>query len=156
MSLIFPVSIWKKPGAKNRKKEKKQERVLRSGRDDVELMLTVYHYTFPKLTKEFACKQHWCWFEDEDTSSSEQCVCKDFLFKTPTLALHIREGGIPVFPPAQDQNHVFHCNEPPPSQPGIQLQSKRKRRKEKIMTNSIVSHSVDCNQGWHLFCSLNM
>lgn len=82
---------------------------LKSRRDG--LMLTAYRYTFPKLTKEFACKQHWRWFGDKNTSSSEQWVwVKIFLFKTQTLALHIREGGRPYSP--QHKNHVLHCNEP--------------------------------------------
>lgn len=76
ISVIFFVTISKKPGPKNgKKKTMKKNRIY-------QFMLTVYHYKFPKLTKEFACKQQWCWFGDEETSSSEQCV-KKFSFQKP-------------------------------------------------------------------------
>lgn len=103
--LFFPVSIWKTPQPPQKIT---QDGVLKSWCDDAELMLTVYRCTFSKLTKQFPCEQPWCWFRDEDPSSNlANSECKDFLIKTLTLVLRIRESWIPVFPPARDQNHYF-------------------------------------------------
>lgn len=145
----FPRVHLKEPRTKNRSRDRsrKKERGRRA-----ELALTPNHSTFPKLTKEFACKQH-----GADLGMKTHQVVNSLrvkiVFSNPTLALHIREGGKPVFPPAQDHNRVFHCDQPPSSQPRIQLESKREK---KIRTNSIVSHSADCNQGCHPSCRLTV
>lgn len=118
--LFSLLSIWKKPepnrGGKKKKQEKKQNKPALQcrQRDDVELILTVYQCTFWKLTKEFACKQHWCSFGDEDTSSSKQCVLR-FSFQNPGASFaYQREWDTSI--PSSTRSEPWlsmNCDEPP-------------------------------------------
>lgn len=119
--LFSLLSIWKKPvqnrrGKKETRKNPKQNNPALQcrQRDDVELILTVCQCTFWKLTKEFACKQHWCSFGDEDTSSSKQCVLR-FSFQNPDASFAYQKEWDTSIPSSTRSEPwlSMNCNEPP-------------------------------------------
>lgn len=83
----------------------------RRRRHNVKLILAMYCCKFLQLQESLVI---WGW---SDIKSRTMFVKISFS-RADIVALHIREGGIPVFPPAQDQNLNAHCEAHPvfPSQ----------------------------------------
>lgn len=114
-SLLFFLCPSKSNLSWGKKKQKKNKRgVLRCWQDDVDLLLTVYHCTFWKLTKEFACKQL-CADLGMKIHKVENSVCKDFLFQKPDVGFaYQREWDTSI--PSSTRSKPWlsmNCNEPP-------------------------------------------
>lgn len=75
---------------------------VRRQRHNVKVILAVYCCKFLQLQESLVI---WGW---SDIKSRTMFVKISFS-TADIVALHIREGEIPVFPPAQDQNLIAHC-----------------------------------------------
>lgn len=108
---------------KGGKKKKREGGELRRQRHNVKLILAMYCCKFLQLQESLVI---WGW---SDIKSRTMSVKISFS-RADIVALHIREGWIPVFPPAQDQNLIAYCKAHPVS-PSQELKWNQSLHEEK-------------------------